>query len=208
MEEAESLRDEFGIIAIKTDAAHFVDTIKDHMSEKFCFAKDEVFEKIDEIWNEFHDMHLDFVKSYHPKKQPHLIFATAYQDGVLHALERILDRSMTGEFSDLHNVQRRIAGYDLKIAEYRKTKNYWDIAYFSGYQNGLLQFAILNSDNVEVVPIPECFHPGQGELYLDEFNEIVRPTPTIHKAALREAKKRTASFAEDEDLVVQHLAWG
>ena len=207
-EEADTLRDELGIVAIKTDATHFIDIVKTHMSEKFCFSKDDVFDKIDELLDDFRDMHFDFVKSYHPRRQPHLIFATAYQDGVIHALERIVDRSMTGEFSNLHDVQRRIAGYEAKVAEYRRAKNYWDIAYFRGYQNGLLQFAMMNSDDAEVVPIPECFHPGQDEMYLEEFNEIVRPTPAIHKAALREAKKRTASFIEDEDLVVQHLPWG
>lgn len=209
VEEAVELREELGVIAIRTDATHFIDIVKQHMRKKFCFARDESFEDIEAELIAFREMHYEFVKSYHPSRQPHLIFSTAYQDGVLHAFERIVDRAMTGEFSDLHAVQGRVGAYGDKINEYKKRKNYWDVAYFTGYQNGLMQFVMLNSkDDEDVIPIPECFHPGQGELYLDEFDELVRPNPEIHKRALKEARARTASFPEDEDVVVQHLPWG
>lgn len=208
-DEAAALREEFGIIAIRTDATHFIDTVKDHMRAKLCYSRDNSFSEIQSDMKAFYAMHQEFVESYNPKEKPHLIFATAYQDGVLHAFERIVDRAMTGEFSDLHAVQGRIAAYEAKIAEYKRVKNQWDAAYFTGYQNGLMQFVMLNSKtNEEVPPIPECFHPGQGELYLDEFNKMVRPNPEIHKGALKEARRRTAEFPADEDLVVQHLPWG
>lgn len=208
-EEALSLRSEFGIIAIRTDATHFVQTIKEHMQEKFCFSSDDIFDEVAKLLISFREMHLKFVESYNPKDDPHMIFATAYQDGVLHAFERIVDRAMTGEFSDLHDVRGRIAGYEIKIAGYRKARNYWDVAYFTGYQNGLLQFVMMNSkDGKELPPLPECFHPGEGELYLDEFDQYVRPNPEIHKGALKEAQRRTAKFSGETDLVVQHLPWG
>jgi hypothetical protein len=207
--EAEELQRELGVIAIRTDAAHFINTIKDHMREKFCFASDSSFDEISEELERFREVHHDFVGSYNPREMPHLIFATAYQDGVLHAFERIVDRAMTGEFSDLHDVQNRIAGYERKIVGYRRRKNYWDVAYFTGYQNGLLEFVLLNEKADEEPPaIPECFHPGLGELYLEEFNEQVRENPECHKGAFREAQRRTAKFSGDEDVVVQHLPWG
>ncbi len=208
-EEAAELLSEFGIIAIRTDATHFINTVKHHMREKFCYSRDDSFAEIDEVLNEFRTMHYDFVESYKPKKQPHLIFATAYQDGVLHALERITDRAMTGEFSDLHDVQNRIRGYETKISEYMKARNYWDVAYFTGYQAGLIQFVMMNSKtDDEFPPLPECFHPGEGVMYLDDFDSIVRDNPAIHKTSLKEAEKRVSRFNDDEDLVVDHLPWG
>lgn len=203
------LRDSFGIIAIKTDATHFINTVKIHMREKFCYSSDASFERISEEMVEFREMHYNFVNSYHPRKQPHLIFSTAYQDGVIHAFERIVDRSMTGEFSDLHDVQSRIRGYEAMIEEYKKKKNYWDVSYFRGYQNGLLHFVLINSKGDEVIgDIPECFHPGKGELYMEEFDEIVRPHPHVHKGAFKQAQKMVSKFSEEADVVVQHLPWG
>lgn len=208
-EEARELSKELGIIAVRTDGTHFVNVVKSHMQEKFCFSREGAFDEIEAELFEFRDMHSEFVESYSPSEAPHLIYATAYQDGVIHAFERIVDRALTGEFADLHQVQGRVAGYERKIQECKKAKNYWDLAYFKGYQNGLMHFLFLNDETEEQVPaIPECFHPGQGELYIEEFDELVRNNPEIHNAALAEAKKTTARFADNCDLVVQHLPWG
>jgi hypothetical protein len=208
-EEAKELLESFGIIAIRTDASYFVDVVKSHMQEKFCFSSDDGFASIEAELAEFRAMHQDFVKSYSPKTSPHLIYATAYQDGVIHAFERIIDRALTGEFADLHAVQGRIAGYGKEIKERAKARDYWNLAYFNGYQNGLLLFILLNDDDIDELPdIPECFHPGQDELYLEEFNDVVWNDPEIHKASLAKAKKITARFADDNELVVQHLPWG
>lgn len=207
-DEAAELKDQFGIIAIRTDATHFIEIVKQHMREKLGYSRDDSFKEISESMHEFRELHYDFVNSYHPKQQPHLIFATAYQDGVLNAFERIVDRAMTGEYADLHKLDAQIAGYSQMIADYKKARNYWDLAYFTGYQNGLIQFALINSkDDDDVPPLPECFHPGLGELYLDEFNDKVRDNPDIHKGALKEAQKKASKFRDDEDMVVQHLPW-
>lgn len=208
-DEADNLLEEFGIIAIRTDATHFVEIIHDHMQQKFCFSSDTAFEQIETELVEFRELHYEFVRSYNPRRDPHLIYATVYQDGVIHAFERIVDRALTGEFANLHDVQNRISGYEQKIAECRKSRDYWNLAYFKGYQNGLMHFVFYNQEaNEELPPIPECYHPGQDELYLDEFDEIVRGNPEIHKLAYSKAKKITARFKDDADLVVQHLPWG
>lgn len=116
---------------------------------------------------------------------------------------------MAGNFADLHAVQGRLSAYEAKIDGYRKAKNYWDVAYFTGYQNGLLQFVLAHSDDIDEIPaIPECFHPGKGEMELAEFNELVRDNPEIHKTALKEAKRKTSVLSDDDEIKVQHLPWG
>lgn len=209
--EADNLKEEFGIVCIRTDATHFIEVVKSHMAEKFCFSVDAAFDFIADNYDYFYDMHIEFVRSYKIKEQPHLIFCTAYQDGVLHAYQRILDRQMSGEFADLHAVQGRMHAYREKIDEYRKLKSYWDVAYFTGYQNGLMQFVLANShaDDADGIPmVPECFHPGRGEMDLEEFNEVVRSNPEIHKAALKEAKRKASTLGDNDEIVVQHLPWG
>jgi hypothetical protein len=208
-DEAHDLKANFGILTVRTDASHFVDVVKIHMQEKFCFSSDESFAQVSDELVEFREMHEDFVRSFDAKTSPHLVYSAAYQDGVIHAFERILDRAPSGEFADLHAVQGRIAGYAQKIRECVAAKNYWDAAYFAGYQNGLLNFVLLNDDDLSEMPeIPECYHPGQGELYLEEFDALVRGNPEIHKAALARARKMTERFAQGEQLIPQHLPWG
>jgi NAD-dependent SIR2 family protein deacetylase len=208
-QEAFELKDSLGIIAIRTDATHFVEIIKSHMNSKLCFSREESFDKIAVILNSFRDLHIKFTGSFHPKRNPHLIFAAAYQDGVIHAFERILDRAMMGDFANLHDVQMRISNYEKKISGYRKCKNYWDLAYFSGYQNGLMQFLLVNEEtDSDIADLPEFFHPGKGELYEDDYEKLVRPNPNVHKGALRDAMRRAAQFSDDPDLTIQHPPWG
>lgn len=206
-EEAKQLKDDFGIIAIRTDATHFVETVKSHMCEKFCLSTEASLDQIVDDLIDFQDVHIDFVGSADLKTDPHLIFSISYQDGVIHALQRIVDRRMTGDFSDLHKVQGQMSVYSDKIDKYRKAKNYWDVAYFTGYQNGLMRLVLLNSKVFDDPPdIPECYHPGKGEMYLEDFDELVRGNPEIHKGALKEARRKTADLGEG--IVVQHLPWG
>ena len=206
-DEAEQLRSEFGIVAIRTDATHFLRTTKSHMESKYCFASDDSFEAIVDDLIGFHETHMDFVDKADLKLEPHLIFAISYQDGVIHALQRLIDRRMTGDHSDLHRVQGQISKYEEKIESYRKDRNYWDVAYFTGYRNGLIRLVLLNSKIDDDPPsIPECYHPGIGEIDLEEYDNLVRKNPEIHKGALREARRRTSDLGEG--IVVQHLPWG
>ncbi len=207
--DASELREKFGIVAIKTDATHFVEVIKRHMCSRLCYSRDDVFDIISSELSSFRDLHHKFVESFHPKSSPHLIFSAAYQDGVIHAFERIVDRAMMGEFASLYDVQKRISMYDVKISEYKKSRNYWDFSYFTGYQNGLLHFLLINEDvESNFAVLPEFFHPGKGEMYEEDYELVVRKNPAVHKAALREANRRASKFSADADLVVQHSPWG
>lgn len=162
-EEAERLKEEFGIVSIRTDATHFVETIKSHMQDSFCWSRDETFDQILDDLIEFRDMHLDFANSINLRESPHLLFALSYQDGVIHALQRIVDRHMAGDFSDLHKVQGQISLYDDKCDEYRKLKSLADVSYFRGYRNGLMRLVYLNSKLEDDPPvIPEFYHPKLG----------------------------------------------
>lgn len=206
-DEADQLKAEFGIIAIRTDATHFLETVKAHMCAKYCLSTDSSLDQIVDDLIDFQDIHFDFVDSADLKKDPHLLFSISYQDGVIHALQRIADRGKTGDFSDLHKIQGQISVYDKKIDDYRKARNYWDVSYFAGYQNGLMRLVLLNSKiDAETPSIPECYHPGKGAMYLEDFDAVVRPNPDIHKGALKEARRKTANLAEG--IVVQHLPWG
>jgi NAD-dependent SIR2 family protein deacetylase len=199
---------ELNIVGIKTDGAHLLSVVKQHMISRFCFAKDESYREVSELLIQLRDLHFAFVGSYKPAENPHLIYATVYQDGLIHALERIIDQRASGRFSDLHAVRGQIGGYRDMIANYLSKRDYWEMSYFSGYQVGLEFFDMVNMLGVEETGWPPpYFHPGSGFLSQEEYDAKIRPNPDVHKAALAQAKGILKRSGAENAEVVQHLPW-
>lgn len=197
---------------IQTSGVHFLSTVKAHMCAKFCYAEDDTYELITDALIEALDVHHNFVASFRPSEEPHLICCSFYQDGLIHALIRISDLNNTGKYSDLHKLQGIMNKYDQKISAYLKAKNYCEFAYFTGYVNGLYYFLLCNryitEDDVEddFYP-PMYFHPKVGELFdLKEFDEKVRKKPQVHKGALKQCTKLAKRMGNAD--VVQRMPWG
>lgn len=212
--ELKRLKDNLNITGIKTDGTHFLEVVKAHMREKFCFAFDEVYSMIEAELMTVTAEHLQFVGSYSVSDEPHLIFATAYQDGLIHCFQRIVDRRHTNDFADLHRVRGQSALYNERIKVYSRKRDYWNSSYFVGYQMGLVFFDILNSYldpkqeiSEELLKLPYYYHPSFDVLMRDDFDREVRPYPEAHKAALRQAM-RFAKRHEGSDTVVQHTPFG
>jgi hypothetical protein len=209
------LRSDLNVIGIKTDASYFVETVKSHMREKFCFAFDDAYDEVEVELDRVAECHIRFIESYSVGSEPHLIFSTAYQDGLIHGFKRIVDRRYTNDFADLHRVRGQIALYGDKISEYTKQKDYWNASYFEGYQMALIFFDVANAKldpkhevSEDLDNLPLFYHPGQGVMDQDEFEQRVRPDPAIHKAALRQAKRIAKQYEGADDMVVQHTPFG
>lgn len=214
-EQCASLKAELNITSIRTDATHFVDTIKDHMREKFCFAYDEAYDVIERELIRTTEIHLKFTGSYKVFKEPHLVFATAYQDGLIHGFQRIVDVRSANDFSDLHRVRGLIRLCEDKVAEYIKRRDYWNASYFDGYKMALICFDVENArlDPRQDVPkdlddLPLFYHPKFGIMDEDEYNREVRPHPAVHRAALKQAIRIAKEYEGADDLVVQHSPFG
>lgn len=209
------LNTELNITSIKTDATHFVDTIKQHMRHKLCFAYDEAYDVVEEELGRTSFKHFEFTDSYAIFKEPHLIFATAYQDGLIHGFQRIVDVRNANDFANLHRVRSLIQLYEKKVSEYTKQKDYWNASYFSGYQMALIFFDMANArlDPRQQVPedfddLPLFYHPKLGIMNESEYNQEVRPHPAVHKAALKQAIRIAKDYEGADDLVVQHSPFG
>ena len=140
---------------IDTDGSYFFEKIRELLAEPCEITDDTAFLHcallLDDVANA-HDRTADkFIKTQHPM----LIFALSYQDGLIHALQRILRRQGTGEYHSLRHVHSLLHGYEMKLQEFLKRKDYWNAAYASGYQNGLM-FLMLKSQH-DAGPRPPCF---------------------------------------------------
>jgi hypothetical protein len=214
-EEGLRLRSNLNIIGIRTDATHFIETAKAHMREKFCFAFDEVYDAIEMELMKISMEHMAFVGSYSVAAEPHLIFATAYQDGLIHCFQRIVDRRHTNDFADLHRVRGQADLYGERAEEYLSKRDYWNASYFIGYQMGLIYFDILNAGldpkqevAEELLELPYYYHPKLDVMKRDDYKERVRPHPEVHKSALKQALRFAKRYEGADDLVVQHTPFG
>jgi NAD-dependent SIR2 family protein deacetylase len=197
------------IKVINTTGSFFLEVVKEHMCEKFAFARDATFAAAAEALSVIIDEHLSFTESFSLREEPHLLCATMYQDGLIHALERIVDQKRTGEYSDLHRARHQVHLYKSKIDEYTKQRDYREVSYFSGYLTGLIYFLLLNEDDTEegMLP-PPYFHPGFGEMSPEEFEEKVRFIPDVHKGALAQSKRIIGKMPGGDDIVLQHTPFG
>ena len=205
-EDCSRLKD-LNLIPIKTDATYFLSIVKQHMIDKFCFAPDEAYSRVAEVIFDVYDEHFEFTSSFMAKNSPHLMFSAIYQDGLIHALQRILDLRTTGQYSDLHYVRGQINLYEKMISDYSRKRDYWELSYFSGYLVGLEYFELVAVLADEEIPdVPQYFHPGSGPIDKLDYESRIRHNPEVHKAALAHAKGILRRRPGME--VVQHLPWG
>lgn len=198
---------DLNLIPVKTDATYFLSAVKSHMIQKFCYAPDVAYERVMRPLVDLYDEHFDHTSSFMAKDSPHLMFSAVYQDGLIHAFQKILDLKKTGQYSDLHYVRGQISAYEKAISEYTRKRDYWEVSYFSGYLVGLEYFDIASIEEEEELPeLPMYFHPGAGPIDSAEFDARIRHNPGFHKGALAQARsilKRQPGLE-----VVKHLPWG
>lgn len=200
---------DLNIVPIETDATNFLCAVKSHMISKFGFAKDEAFEKVAQYCSEVIGEHLGFTSSFKPTEKPHLIFCAMYQDGLIHALQRIVDMMHIGEYSNLHYLSHQIEAYDEIISKHLSNRDYKEFSYFYGYCSGLEYFFSCNIDGDDELPdVPMYFHPGIGPATREEFRKQVWAKPDVHKGALKQAQRILKHPRWKNAGVMQHMPWG
>jgi hypothetical protein len=136
-------------------------------------------------------------------KHPTVILTAAYQDGLLHALERIGVRRRTGEYSHCCEVSRRALNYDEIRKERLRAGRYDDVAYIDGYQNGLLLLLATETERKQV-PIYYTFgvdeHPGS----LRAYKRLLSKADQIHKAAFAFCQRLVRRKHMDGPGIVYH----
>ena len=200
---------DLNIVPIQTDATNFLRAVKSHMISKFGFAKDEAFDLIAQASFRVVAEHMEFSSSFKPAEKPHLIFSAMYQDGLIHALQRIIDLMHTGEYSDLHRLSHQIEAYDEIISKHLTKRDYREYSYFCGYCTGLDYFFACNmQEGAELPDMPMYFHPGIGQTTKEQFLSQVWPKPDVHKGALKQAQRILKHPRWQNASVMQHMPWG
>jgi NAD-dependent SIR2 family protein deacetylase len=197
-EQAKEKLDSLGIAAtpIITSATFFIKQLKKKLVEDKTMLPDQQYCGIYEI--------LAVVYAEHEKlsrlglaKHPDSLYSLTYQDGLKHAIERLLATKKCGEYSCGQHMINVIQSYGDLIKECLHQGNYNDVAYFTGYENGLMYF-LLDEEQRKSNPVPLYFIFGCNAdiLNFEQYTKLEKKAARLHKSAHKLAEKMTGKVSE------------
>lgn len=196
------------LIPIITDGAFFISKIKEHFISKGILLPDSIFLDAEELLSIIYKNHEVLYDNFKCPDHPQIIIAASYQDGMIHALERLINLRSSGESSHPCRIKGAFKPYEELKKEKLKSKKYEDVAYIEGYLNGLI-FLLLTEEEKKELKHPPFFY-GFGTDFIYDFSDykrIIKKLPMMHKASYKRTKELVDNLADREGIVFHHPAW-
>lgn len=188
---------------ILTDGRFFISSLKKHLIEEGVILPDERLDHIPVMHECVYRHHQDVVSKFRTEDNPSIVYCLCYQDGLLHAFERMIAMKRTGEYSDPARLHGLLHTYDKHLKrECLERGIYHDVAYIEGYENGLA-YLLMNDDEREA--LPPFFAMGyEGEIRtLEEFADISQKAKELNTDAYEYALELTRKM-DGTDLTFHH----
>src|SRR5262249_12023928 len=154
--------------------------VKAHATTKRCISSDEMYTDVAKLLFSLNGAHSWLHSKYDAKKYPQMLYCSWYQDGMSHALERILRLRSTGIYSDLHQTQHSARLYASYAQRYRKLKYYGDSSYCSGYSNAFVYASLANDERRKHTP-PLFFYFDNEIQSAHQYSRSIKNLPDQHK---------------------------
>lgn len=157
----DSLEDKLGYdnsTCIITDGTYFLHQLKLNFRENGWITNCENHSIIQSLLYRIREIHSE-VSKIDLNTYPNVIYTLAYQDGVIHALDRFLQMYNTGTYNIPGQISRSARAYETLSAEANGSGNYWNMAYYEGYINGLVLIEATEEDFEAVNAFPLFFVP-------------------------------------------------
>ena len=205
------------LLPIRTDPTYFFIQLKNHFVNQELMLPDDMYEYAAMLRSMVGAEHEKFTQSVNVSKYPQAIYAASYQDGMMHALERVCELRCTGELSDECSIRRVFVTY-LKLQQTKlREGKYEDVAYIEGYMNAFIFLLfLLKHDEKEDCEDPPLYYAfgvndssfGRNVLMsYEEFMEIIEDLPNLHKASYKRAKRWVKSIGSADGITFHHFPW-
>jgi len=197
-----------GLIPVITDGTHFLNQIKKHAVAKGYMLDDEMYDAASDLLERVRLEHRKLHRKFELSSHPELIYAASYQDGIMHALERVIELRGSGLYSQTGRNSVSIKGYLNWKKEKRRLGMYEDVAYIDGYVNALT-YLLMNPRERKEVGIPFYYAFGINAVIftLDDFRRALNRWPAAHKASLRRARRFSRRLSPGSSVEFHHLPW-
>lgn len=197
-----------GLIPIYTDGTHFLSVIKESLIKQKQMLPDDSFKTVKLFLRKVEFEHDRLSDERNFKKHPEDIYALCYQDGLKHALERMIALQNTGYYSHRCNIVNAIKSYLEIKKETLKIGKYQDVSYIEGYINGLTIILFCESKkNLPLLKLAPLFHIFGYKGNLTNFSGYIKGrknAKNLHKNAYKYAIKIIKNMIGDSDLVYHH----
>lgn len=201
--EGEERYRELGLTPIFTDATNFISVVKQHVVQDRRMLPDEIFDEVSYELTAVLEAHQHLWDEFDITEAPDIIYAATYQDGLIHAFERVLSLQNSGYYSHSCNITRTMRGYDELRKAKVKARKYWDVAYIDGYMNGLV-YLLADQDTREALPLYYIYGANEQPRTHDEFAELRKRAFDFHKSAYRYAIRLAQKQGYHKGMVVHH----
>jgi len=185
---------------IITGAAFFIQQFKKKLVEEKLMLPDEkyngIYKALKKVSKEHGKTDLHYLENH-----PDCIYSLFYQDGLQHALQRIISTMNSGDYSCEGYLLDLIKRHEDHIKKLLHDGKYEDVAYYTGYRNGLLYF-LFNEKDRELMPIYFLFKCDEI-LDFDQYLKLEKNAAKTHKAAHKLAKKIGVNYSKG--LIPQYI---
>ncbi len=196
----------YNLIPIETDGTYFISIIKEHSVHKNITLPDILYDHASCMHGLVFVAHEELYNKYNCVKNPEIIYCACYQDGAMHAYERILSLRNTGKYSCECIFIRTVETYKKLIKECRHRKQYGDVAYLEGYLYAHMQTLFFVKK--EKLELPLFYAYGyKGEIMnFKEYKKIFKEIPGFHKSSYICAQKIVKKHNKGGEFVFHHPA--
>lgn len=188
---------EKGLHPIFTDARYFLAVLKMHLEGNEHFLPDSRFFGIPSALDRVQDEHYKLHRALNPHKVPEMAYSACYQDGLMHAFERMIVMRKTGEYSHRCAVAEKAQRYERIRVDNVRMKRYLDVAYAEGYKNGLL-YLLADDDARRGMPHYYLYGAKKQPGSLAALRRLLKGP--LHKAASAYAKREVSKLGPEDEL--------
>jgi hypothetical protein len=204
--ESEDRFREHGLIPIYTDATFFVEQLKARLVDEGDMLPDDAYSGVAKLTQKVLVTHFAVTDAVDLQDFPDVIYTLFYQDGLHHALERIMTLRDTGYYSHVCNPRNTVLAYEKRRKEAQHAKNYADVAYIDGYMNGHVSFLAPPAMR-RYVPMFFLFGHDAPIKSLAAYKRLLKKAPVLHRAASRAARRIVTKKLGSVSAVIHHPPW-
>ena len=198
-----------GLIPIITDGAYFLSQLKCHLVEQEVMLPDSFYVLAEALRVKILEEHKLLHDTYNCFDHPQIIIASSYQDGMLHALERVDALKSSGKYSDPYYIPSVFKPYLDWRQRKLKNKIYEDVAYIEGYIYALAYLTMDEETKSKMGPPPLFYAFGvKKPIYtLDQFSQVIDDLPSLHKSSYKRTLQMVAKLKSTSGIDFHHPPW-